>query len=155
MLTEIRRVEGDLKDNCTLVNSLDKHTDKIQTDVRKQIQDIKISVLELGEKIDNQSLEIRVGDKVISDSMLEKVAFLKQQMTAFASKEDIGSIIRRMTVFMTKEDCEHFEKRLCPILDECENALTLYSKEHNQMKEMINRFDMVISDKVNKKEWGF
>lgn len=155
MLTELRRVEGDLKDNCTLVNSLDKHTDKIQTDVKKQIQDIKISVLELGEKIDKQSQEIRVGDKVISDTMTEKVAFLKQQMTAFASKEDIGSIIRRMTVFMTKEDCEHFEKRLCPILDECENALTLYSKEHNQMKEMINRFDMVISDKVNKKEWGF
>lgn len=155
MLTELRRVEGDLKDNCTLVNSLDKHTDKIQTDVRKQIQDIKISVLEQGEKIDRQSQEIRVGDKVISDTMTEKVAFLKQQMTAFASKEDIGSIIRRMTVFMTKEDCEHFEKRLCPILDECENALTLYSKEHNQMKEMINRFDMVISDKVNKKEWGF
>ena len=155
MLTELRRVEGDLKDNCTLVNSLDKHTDKIQTDVKKQIQDIKISVLELGEKIDKQSQEIRVGDKVISDTITEKVAFLKQQMTAFASKEDIGSIIKRMTVFMTKEDCEHFEKRLCPILDECENALTLYSKEHNQMKEMINRFDMVISDKVNKKEWGF
>lgn len=65
MLTELRRVEGDLKDNCTLVNSLDKHTDKIQTDVKKQIQDIKISVLELGEKIENQSQEIRVGDKVI------------------------------------------------------------------------------------------
>jgi hypothetical protein len=41
-------------------------------------------------------------------------------MTAFASKEDIGNINRRMQVFMTREDCEHFE-----------NALTLYSKEHN------------------------
>ena len=42
-------------------------------------------------------------------------------------------------------------QRLCPSLDECENALTLYIKEHKSMKEMINRFDMEIGTRLTKK----
>lgn len=39
----------------------------------------------------------------------------------------------------------------CPILDYCENALTLYIKKHKSMKEMINRFDMEIGTRLTEK----
>jgi hypothetical protein len=45
--------------------------------VKKQIQDIKITVLEMNEKVDAQSTEMRVGDKIITDTMNDKIAFLK------------------------------------------------------------------------------
>ena len=74
-------------------------------------------------------------------------------MTAFVDKVTVEGLSNRMKLFLTKEDSAGIEKRLGPIIDECENTLTLYSKEHKQMKEIIARFDEVISEKVNKKDW--
>lgn len=102
MLAEVRRLEGDLRDNNNTVQSLEKHVEKIQSDVRKQIQDIKISVLEMNEKVDSQSTEIRVGDKMITDTMNDKIAFLKSQMSAFVTKDNLDAVYKRMSGFMTR-----------------------------------------------------
>lgn len=75
-------------------------------------------------------------------------------MSAFVTKDNLDALYKHISSFMTRQDCEEYEKRIVPILDDCENALTLYNKEHNQMKEVIARFDVVISDKVNKKDWN-
>ncbi len=102
MLTELRRVESDLRDSLNTVQSLEKHVDKIQGDVKKQIQDIKITVLEMNEKVDAQSTEMRVGDKIITDTMNDKIAFLKSQMSAFVTKDNLDAVYKRMSGFMTR-----------------------------------------------------
>jgi len=50
-------------------------------------------------------------------------------MTAFVDKSTVEGLVVRMKSFLTKEDSAGIEKRLGPIVEDCENTLTEYSKE--------------------------
>jgi len=50
-------------------------------------------------------------------------------MTAFVDKSTVEALTIRMRSFLTKQESESFEKRLGPVLEDCEKTLTEYSKE--------------------------
>ena len=71
-------------------------------------------------------------------------------MVNLVSRSDFEKIYSRFSEYASFEDFEKFRLKVDPMVSRCENDLMKYEKNNTQMREMIRRFDELISDKVNK-----
>ena len=66
------------------------------------------------------------------------------------TKKDIKKVYDKMEEKSNLADFKAFKDDIQPLVDGSTRKLHNFIKEHAQMKEMIRRFDEVISEKVNK-----
>ena len=75
---------------------------------------------------------------------------VKQEMTIFATSEDLGKAFKKIKECAKTKEIEEMEKRVTPLVEQAVEMLETCTHENGQIKEMIRRFDEVISEKVNK-----
>ena len=75
---------------------------------------------------------------------------VKQEMTIFATSEDLGKAFKKIKECAKTREIEEMEKRVTPLVEQAVEMLETCTLENGQIKEMIRRFDEVISEKVNK-----
>ena len=75
---------------------------------------------------------------------------VKQEMTIFATSEDLGKAFKKIKECAKTKEIEEMEKRVTPLVEQAVEMLETCTLENGQIKEMIRRFDEVISEKVNK-----
>ena len=75
---------------------------------------------------------------------------VKQEMTIFATSEDLGKAFKNINECAKTREIEEMEKRVTPLVEQAVEMLETCTLENGQIKEMIRRFDEVISEKVNK-----
>ena len=75
---------------------------------------------------------------------------VKQEMTIFATSEDLGKAFKIIKECAKIKEIDEMEKRVTPLVEQAVEKLETCTHENGQIKEMIRRFDEVISDKVNK-----
>ena len=75
---------------------------------------------------------------------------VKQEMTIFATSEDLGKAFNKIKECAKTREIEEMEKRVTPLVEQAVEMLETCTLENGQIKEMIRRFDEVISEKVNK-----
>ena len=71
-------------------------------------------------------------------------------MANLVTKTDIQRIYDRFENYASFTEMNKFKQEVLPIATKCEKELAKYQLQNAQMKEMIRRFDELISDKVNK-----
>ena len=71
-------------------------------------------------------------------------------MTIFATSEDLGRAFKKINECAKSREIDEMEKRVTPLAEQALELLETCSIENGQIKEMIRRFDEVISEKVNK-----
>lgn len=75
---------------------------------------------------------------------------LHVKMTTFVPKGDMVRLANRFKEFARVDEITEFRLEMTPLIDSCEQKLAGYTNDNENMREMIRRFDEVISDKVNK-----
>jgi hypothetical protein len=75
---------------------------------------------------------------------------VKQEMTIFATSEDLGKAFKKINDCAKTREIEEMENRVTPLVEQAVEMLETCTLENGQIKEMIRRFDEVISEKVNK-----
>ena len=75
---------------------------------------------------------------------------VKQEMTIFATSEDLGKAFKIIKECAKTKEIDEMEKRVTPLVEQAVEMLETCTLENGQIKEMIRRFDEVISEKVNK-----
>ena len=71
-------------------------------------------------------------------------------MTIFATLEDLSKAFSKIKECAKSEQIVEMENRVTPLAEQAIEMLETCSNENGQIKEMICRFDEVISEKVNK-----
>lgn len=71
-------------------------------------------------------------------------------MATFVEKPVFKALAEKMKEFVRWPEIEEQQRINASTLAECRLTLVNFRKEHEQFKEMIRRFDEVISNKVNK-----
>ena len=71
-------------------------------------------------------------------------------MLTLVTKTDFEKLYSRFNDYASYQDFKLFKQKVEPLVDKCEKDLFKYEKHNTQMREMIRRFDELISDKVNK-----
>lgn len=65
-------------------------------------------------------------------------------------KKTVEGICANLKQLTTITQLQEFENRIGLTLSTCNATLTEYSTEHMQMKEVIRRFDELLSDKMSR-----
>ena len=71
-------------------------------------------------------------------------------MVNLVSKSDMEKVYKRFGEYASYADFNVFKERVEPLVTKCEQDLYKYERHNTQMREMIRRFDELLSDKVNK-----
>ena len=66
------------------------------------------------------------------------------------TKDDIERVYKRFTECASYEELAKHKTEIEPLVRLCRKSQNDFSTEHQQMKEMIRRFDECISEKSNK-----
>ena len=69
---------------------------------------------------------------------------------SLVTKTDIERVYRRFEEFASYKHLESFKKEVQPLVTKCNKDNEKFCFEHQQMREMIRRFDECISEKANK-----
>jgi hypothetical protein len=85
-----------------------------------------------------------------NDDLKTEIAYIEKRIPTFALKDQHTYLAAQMTKYATLAQISDGHSKITANIELCQTMLTTFAKEHQQMKEMIRRFDEVISDKVNR-----
>ena len=69
---------------------------------------------------------------------------------SLVTKDDIERVYKRFSEFASYAELDKHKKEIEPMVKLCRSTQDKFVFEHEQMKEMIRRFDECISEKANK-----
>jgi hypothetical protein len=75
---------------------------------------------------------------------------LKQDMIVFATSDELGRAFTKIKECAKSQEIHAMEQRVTPLVEQTIQMLDTCAQENGQIKEMIRRFDEIISEKVNK-----
>ena len=77
---------------------------------------------------------------------------MNRRLENFVVNSTVEAMKRQMQTFSTKQELNWTEERINDTLSKYSIIQKQFTQEHEQMKQIIQRFDEVISDKMNKNE---
>lgn len=75
---------------------------------------------------------------------------VRAQMGNLATLQQVQKLNTQVNACAKLQQIKDMENRVTPMLNQANSHLEIYRDENAQMKQMIIRFDEVISDKINK-----
>ena len=100
--------------------------------------------------VDQAMMTMDTKIKEINKDLEHHIGLYRQEQQSVAQKRDILNVYTEFKNYTSLEDLKKFRNELNPVINESHALLTSFRTEFETIKEIVRRFDEVISGKANK-----